>query len=56
MTGGQWALLSFLALALVLPAIALRDRGLSFSRGWRIAAIWLLLFVLVAWVFSRIGL
>lgn len=56
MSGENWAWLSFLALALFLPVIALRHRGLSFSKGWRMAAIWLLLFVLVAWVFARMGL
>ena len=56
MSGGQWAVISFLALALVLPVMALRDRKLPLRQGWRMAAIWVLLFALVAWVFARAGL
>ena len=56
MSGGQWALVSFLALALVLPVMALRDRGLRLRHGWKMAVIWAALFALVAVVFGWAGL
>jgi hypothetical protein len=46
----------FLALALVLPLMALRRRKLGWSRGWRMAAFWFGLFVLAAILFNRIGM
>jgi hypothetical protein len=49
-------MVSFLALALVLPVMALRDRGLEFRHGWKMAAIWVALFALVAIVFGWAGL
>ena len=49
-------MVSFLALALVLPVMALRDRGLPFRQGWKLAAIWAALFALVAIVFGWAGL
>ena len=56
MTGGTIAMLAFLALALVLPVAALRDRRIDWSRGWKMAAIWAALFVLVAMGFAWLGL
>jgi hypothetical protein len=55
-SGEAIALLAFLALALVLPVAALRDRNLDFSKGWKMAAIWVALFVLAALVFAWIGM
>ncbi|QGN53348.1 hypothetical protein [Novosphingobium sp. Gsoil 351] len=56
MTGGTIATLAFLALALVLPLLALRGREIDFSRGWKMAAIWLGLFILAAMLFKWIGM
>ena len=56
MSGDAIALLAFLALALVLPVAALRGEKLDFSRGWRMAAIWVALFALVAMVFAWVGM
>lgn len=56
MSGEAIALLAFLALALVLPVAALRDHKLDISKGWKMAAIWLALFLLVAMVFAWIGM
>ena len=56
MSGGTIATLAFLALALVLPLLALRGREIDWSRGWKMAAIWVGLFVLAAFLFSRIGM
>jgi hypothetical protein len=55
-TGGSIAALVFLALALVLPALALGNRRIDFSRGWKMAAIWVWLFVLTAMLFRWIGM
>jgi hypothetical protein len=55
-SGGALAVVAFLSLALVLPVIALRDRGIRFSQGWRMAAIWVGLFVLTVMAFSWLGL
>jgi multisubunit Na+/H+ antiporter MnhB subunit len=51
-SGGAWTVLAFLMLALVLPVMALRDRQLDFSRGWRMAAIWVALFLLTVMAFT----
>ena len=56
MTGGAFALLAFLTLALVLPVAALRGQNLDFSKGWKMAAIWVALFILVAMAFTWIGM
>ena len=56
MSGDAIVLLAFLALALVLPVAALRDGKLDFGKGWKMAAIWVALFVLVAMVFAWIGM
>ena len=56
MSGGAIASLAILALALVLPVLALRRREIDWSRGWRMAAIWLGLFILGAMLFSWIGM
>ena len=56
MNGGSLALLAFLSLALVLPVMALRDRGLPLRDGWKMAAIWVGLFALAAIVFGWLGL
>ena len=56
MSGGAVALLAFLSLAMVLPVMALRDRGLPLRDGWKMAAIWVALFALVALVFGWLGL
>ena len=56
MSGGTLALLAYLSLALVLPVAALRDRGLPLRDGWKMAAIWIALFALVALVFGWLGL
>jgi hypothetical protein len=55
-SGGTIATLAFLALALVLPVLALRGRQIDFSRGWKMAAIWGALFVLSAMLFRWIGM
>lgn len=49
-------MLAFLALALALPAMALRDRRIDFKSGWKMATIWVALFVLVAMAFRWAGL
>lgn len=56
MSGGAIASLAILALALVLPVLALRRREIDWSRGWRMAAIWLGLFILGAMLFGWIGM
>ena len=56
MSGGTIATLAFQALALVLPLLALRGRKVDWSRGWKMAVIWVGLFVLAAILFSRIGM
>ena len=56
MSGEAIALLAFLALALVLPVAALRDHKLEFSKGWKMAGIWVALFILVAMFFAWIGM
>jgi hypothetical protein len=55
-SGGALAVIAFLSLALVLPVIALRDRGIRFSQGWRMAAIWVGLFVLTVMAFTWLRL
>lgn len=52
MSGGAFASLVFLALALVLPLLALQRRGIDWAQGWKMAAIWLGLFILGAMMFS----
>jgi hypothetical protein len=56
LSGGTIATLAFLALALVLPVLALRGRRIDFSRGWKMAAIWGALFILSAMLFRWIGM
>ena len=56
MSGGAIASLAVLALALVLPVLALRRREVDWSQGLKMAAIWLGLFVLGAMLFSWIGM
>ena len=56
MSGGAIASLAFLALALVLPMLALRRREIDWTRGWKMAAIWLGLFILAAMLFQWIGM
>ena len=56
MSGGTIATLAFLALALVLPLLALRGREIDWSKGWKMAAIWAGLFVLGAMLFNWIGM
>ena len=56
MSGNVIALLAFLSLALVLPVMALRDGRLPLKDGWKMAAIWIALFVLVAMAFTWAGL
>ena len=56
MSGGTIASLAFLALALVLPLLALRGREVDFAKGWRMAAIWVTLFLLTAILFKGIGM
>lgn len=56
MSGNAFAALVFLALALVLPLLALRRRKIDWARGWKMAAIWLGFFFLGAFVFSWIGM
>jgi hypothetical protein len=55
-SGGTIASLAFLALALVLPVLALRGRDIDFSRGWKMAAVWGALFILSAMLFRWIGM
>jgi hypothetical protein len=54
--GGTIASLAFLALALVLPVLALRGRGVDWSKGWKLTAIWGALFGLTAMLFGWIGM
>ena len=56
MSGGAIASLAVLALALVLPMLALRRREVDWSKGWKMAVIWLGLFILGAMLFSWIGM
>ena len=56
MNGGAIASLAVLALALVLPLLALRRREVDWSKGWKMAAIWLGLFILAAMLFRWIGM
>lgn len=56
MTGGTIAMLAALVAALVLPVLALRDRRIGWSKAWKMAAIWIALFVLAAIVFARLGM
>ena len=56
MSGGAIASLAILALALVLPLLALRRREIDWTRGWKMAAIWLGLFVPAGMLFRWIGL
>jgi hypothetical protein len=54
--GGTIAMLALLALALVLPLLALRGSEIDWSKGWKMAAIWVGLFVLAAMLFTWIGM
>ena len=56
MSGGAITSVVFLALALVLPLIALQRREIGWSRGWKMAAIWFGVFVLAAILFNRMGM
>ena len=56
MSGGTIASLAFLALALILPLLALRGREFDIAKGWKMAAIWGALFVLVAMLFRWVGM
>jgi len=56
LSGGTIASLAFLALALVLPVLALQRRQVDLSRGWKMAAIWGALFLLTAMLFRWIGM
>jgi hypothetical protein len=56
MTGQTIAMLALLALALVLPVAALRDRRIDWGRGWKMAAIWVAVFILVAMAFAWLGM
>ena len=56
MSGGTIASLAFLALALVLPLLALRRREIDWAQGWKMAAIWIGLFILGAMLFCWIGM
>ena len=56
MNGATIAVLAFLALALVLPILALRGREVDWSKGWKMAAIWGALFGLTAMLFGWIGM
>ena len=56
MSGGAIASLAGLALVLILPLLALRRRDVDWALGWKMAAIWLGLFLLGAMLFSWIGI
>lgn len=56
MSGGTLASLAFLALALILPVLALRGREIQLTQGWKMVAIWIALFVLGAMVFRWLGM
>ena len=56
MSGGTIASLALLALALALPLIGLRRREVDWTRGGKMAAIWMGLFILAAMLFRGIGL
>lgn len=54
MSGNAIASFVFLALALILPVLALQRRGIDWARGLKIAVIWVGLFVLGTMLFSRL--
>ena len=56
MSSGTIASLAFLALALVLPLLALRGREVEFAIGWKMGAIWVALFLLTVILFKWIGM
>ena len=56
MSGGTIASLAFLALALVLPLLALRGREIDFVKGWKMGVIWVALFLLTVILFKWIGM
>lgn len=56
MSGGTIATLAFLALALILPLLALRGGEIDWSKGLKMAAIWAGLFILGAMLFTWMGM
>lgn len=56
MSGTTILSLAFLALALVLPVLALRGRRMDWAMGWKMAAIWAALFLLTVMVFTWAGM
>ena len=52
MSGEMIALAGFLALAAVLPVLALRRRGIGFKKGVRMVAAWLAIFIVAMIAFT----
>lgn len=52
MSGEMIALAGFLALAAVLPVLALRGRGIGFEKGLRMVAVWLAIFIVAMIAFT----
>lgn len=52
MSGEMIALAGFLALAAVLPVLALRGRGIGFEKGLRMVAAWLGIFIVAMIAFT----
>lgn len=52
MTGEMIGYAAFLAIAALLPVLALRNRGLGFEKGLRLIAIWIAIFVVVMIAFT----
>ena len=55
MNGYDWAVILFLALALILPLSALKHRAIPLNKIVRIGGIWVLIFLATALVFSWAG-
>jgi len=52
MNGYDWAVILFLALALILPLSALKYRAIPFRNILMIGGAWTLIFLVVAFVFT----
>ena len=53
---GPWMFAIALGMSLVLALSAMRSERLNFRDGWKMAAIWVALFLLVAMVFAWVGM
>ena len=52
MNGETFGLLAVLSLALVLPVLALRGRGLGMEKSLKMIALWLAIFIVVMIAFT----